>query len=178
MKKIVFTSMLCSLFFIALSAGARKIDAFPHVHSFLQATDPWIINAYRELYGRQPNVLKVNIHNYNNGSWSSYPELKGYVQAFQNSLRQQNIKIVTGATKNGQTIVGLFMNGQLLDASIVAQGGGNIVAQEGGNLVGPSGGTFQKTNATAGFSVGSSIGLLAGGTRRIVTSPKSAFIIK
>ena len=40
--------------------------------------DPWIFQAYCELYNRTPTALEVNIGNYNQGSWNNYGELKNY----------------------------------------------------------------------------------------------------
>ncbi len=50
-----------------------------------QQGDPWIIQAYKELYSRQPTPSELNINNYNNGSWKSYPELKQYVSGYISS---------------------------------------------------------------------------------------------
>lgn len=50
-----------------------------------QQGDPWILQAYRELYNRQPTAAELNINNYNRGSWSNYAELKNYVSKYQSS---------------------------------------------------------------------------------------------
>jgi len=44
--------------------------------------DPWIVQAYKELYGRTPNANECNIRHYNNGSWNSYSELVMYIKKF------------------------------------------------------------------------------------------------
>jgi hypothetical protein len=188
MKKLTFLLVLCSVFCISANAGAHKMSKHPRARVFQQLTgDPWIFNAYNDLYRRQPNALELNIHNYNNGTWGSYTELKQYVQDFQNSLRNQNITIAIGSTRNsGQLVAGLVINGQLVAASIVAAGGGNIVAAGGGNIVAAGGGNivaagggnFKVSTSTAGLSFGSNMGVLALGARRIPTSGKGAFVIK
>lgn len=50
-----------------------------------QQGDPWIIQSYKELYNRHPTQSELNIRNYNNGSWSSYTELKQYVSNYISS---------------------------------------------------------------------------------------------
>lgn len=47
-----------------------------------QTCDPWIVKAYKEYYQRNPTASECNIKNYNNGSWSSYEELQGYVRKY------------------------------------------------------------------------------------------------
>lgn len=52
--------------------------------SFVRAQncDPWIVQAYKEYYQRTPSATECNIKNYNNGSWNSYEELKGYIRKY------------------------------------------------------------------------------------------------
>ena len=52
--------------------------------TYVQAQcDPWIIQAYKELYGRTPSATECNIRNYNNGSWNSYGELISYIKNYK-----------------------------------------------------------------------------------------------
>ena len=56
MKKKLFIALL--LFFSAtLTTQAQSLKG-----------DPWIFNAYKDLYNRQPNAWELNIKNYNKGS--------------------------------------------------------------------------------------------------------------
>jgi hypothetical protein len=48
-----------------------------------QSCDTWIIQVYKQLYGRVPNSNECNIKNYNNGSWNSYDQLKEFIRKFQ-----------------------------------------------------------------------------------------------
>lgn len=48
-----------------------------------QNCDQWIVKAYQLLLNRTPSSQECNIKNYNNGSWSSYAELVGYVARYQ-----------------------------------------------------------------------------------------------
>lgn len=50
--------------------------------SFAQNCDPWVVQAYNQLYGRKPTAQECNIKNYNNGSWNNYCELVGYIAAY------------------------------------------------------------------------------------------------
>lgn len=52
-----------------------------------QNCDPWIVNAYKQLYQRNPTAEECNIRNYNNGSWNSYNELVSYIKAYQNKAK-------------------------------------------------------------------------------------------
>lgn len=45
--------------------------------------DPWITKIYLQLYGRNPTPAECNIKNYNNGSWNSYDQLKGFVRNYR-----------------------------------------------------------------------------------------------
>jgi hypothetical protein len=48
-----------------------------------QTCDPWITQAYKQLYQRNPTAEECNIKNYNNGSWNNYNELVGYIKTFK-----------------------------------------------------------------------------------------------
>ncbi|TCJ12653.1 hypothetical protein EPD60_15420 [Flaviaesturariibacter flavus] len=67
MKLKLFLPVLASICFTAAHA---------------QNCDPWIKQAYKELFGREPNGTECNIRNYNNGSWNSYDQLKGYIKTY------------------------------------------------------------------------------------------------
>lgn len=62
-KKLFLTTML--IIFLSINVTAQSLTG-----------DPWIFQAYKELYARSPNAFELNINNYNLGSWNSYPELK------------------------------------------------------------------------------------------------------
>jgi hypothetical protein len=44
--------------------------------------DPWIQQAYRQLYNREATAAECNIRNYNNGSWGNYDELLKYIKDY------------------------------------------------------------------------------------------------
>jgi len=58
--------------------------------------DPWIVSIYTELYQRKPNTEECNIKNYNNGSWSSYAQLKEYIKAYKSGPASLSPASVTG----------------------------------------------------------------------------------
>lgn len=120
-KKLFFATMLFVLAFnFSVSAQLKG--------------DPWIFNAYKELYGRQPNPLELNIKLYNSGSWNNYAELKNYVQQFQNSLQQQQWKI-SYATVKDNSVVGLYENGKQIAVDFISHNGGTIISGGAGNII-------------------------------------------
>lgn len=144
--------------------------------------DPWIFNAYKELYGRQPGPLELNIKLYNGGSWNNYGELKTYVQQFQSSLQQLQWKISYATIKNN-SVVGLFENGKQIavdfisndGGSIIPGGAGNIVAAGAGNIIGQDGSGIA-TSDLPGLGFANSHILQAG--TKAAKSGKGALIIK
>lgn len=54
--------------------------------------DPWIVKAYKSIYGKSPNATECNIRNYNNGSWGSYPELVQYIAMYNNNRPGNHLK--------------------------------------------------------------------------------------
>lgn len=150
MKQTLFVALLLSGFIFSTTSQAQNVNLFPK-ENFKKGQlinirepmpklkgDPWIFQAYTELYGRQPNAWELNIYNYNNGSWGSYAQLKGLVQGYQNYLSQQGIEIRTGGY-NGNVLVGFFRNGKQYGANVVAAGGANVVAAGGANVVAAGG---------------------------------------
>ena len=141
-----------------------------------QCRDPWINNAYKDVAGRSPvgeyEGGECNIRLYNNGSWSSYDELKGHVR----ELKDSGIKIGYAALSNGNTLMIVSGNGMTAivmlnrSGSVIAAGGVNVVAAGGGNFAG------QISRNTPGFSFTSSYSLQSG--RSIKTSGKGGLKIK
>lgn len=70
-------------FFLALLVNISLLS----INTQAQQGDPWIHQAYKELYNRQPTSAELNIQNYNRGSWSNYTELKNHVAKYQTSLK-------------------------------------------------------------------------------------------
>jgi hypothetical protein len=146
--------------------------------------DPWIFDAYREIYSRQPNAFELNIKNYNNGSWNNYEELKNYIKEYQASLSNQKMVIKTAVINKDKSLAGFFYNGKQIAASVVTHQGGNLIGMDGasligndaGSLVGPDGGTISFKNLpTVRFSSSSSYSLKAG--KVIKTSGKGVLVI-
>ena len=64
---------LCLLIFVITLAG----------NTHAQTCDPWIIQSYKQLYGRGPDQIECFISNYNNGSWNGYDQLKGLIRKYR-----------------------------------------------------------------------------------------------
>jgi hypothetical protein len=63
--------------------------------SSAQNCDPWIVQAYKQLYQRNPSADECNIKNYNNGSWNNYSELVGYIKTY-NTKKPATMPALTG----------------------------------------------------------------------------------
>lgn len=68
LKSLILLFILCS--FLAKNSNAQNCD-------------PWIVQIYKELYNASPTAKECDIKNYNNGSWNSYNELKGYIKQYK-----------------------------------------------------------------------------------------------
>jgi hypothetical protein len=101
-----------------------------------QKADPWIIQAYKEMYGRQPTTWELNINNYNLGSWNNYPELKRYVQEYQSSMQNNGYTVSLKALANNQTRVTFLQNGTAVAAGLIGNDAGSLVGNDGASLIG------------------------------------------
>lgn len=145
--------------------------------------DPWIFQAYKELYSRQPTAWEVNINLYNQGRWNNYNELKQYVQNYQASLSGSSLSISTQKVDNNRTAVVFNQNGRSIavdlitndGGTIIAQGGGNVINAGGANLIASGGGNLKDL---PGASLGSNRQLMAGDKKIIKTSGSGAIIIR
>ncbi|GAA4733971.1 hypothetical protein GCM10023229_10110 [Flavisolibacter ginsenosidimutans] len=170
MKKILSLSFLLCLLSFQLTVHAQK-------------GDPWIFQAYKEMYKRQPQPWELNINLYNQGHWNNYNELKQYVQQYQSSLSNMNIVTRTVPVKNNQSVVLFDQNGKSIAAdlitndggSVITIGGANVVAAGGGNVVASGGGNLKDL---PGASLGGSRQLMSGDKKIIKTSGSGAIIIR
>ncbi|MES2392811.1 MAG: hypothetical protein V4555_14290 [Acidobacteriota bacterium] len=134
-----------------------QADLMKRVGAASYCSDPWIGQVYYYTYNRYPSNAECNGQLYNRGQWSSYMDLASKVQAYQNSLHAAPMQIDTAATRRAlaqyhvdgggnliapQGVIVAYAGHFLIDANIVAQGGGNIVAQGGGNIVAQGGGNL------------------------------------
>lgn len=145
--------------------------------------DPWIFQVYKELYNRQPNAWELNIHNYNNGSWNNYTELKNYVTQYQTAMRGQGLNVRTVNLSNGLVAALFNQNGKAIAIDLITNDGGSIVASGGGNIVASGAGNIV-TNSTgnitglSGAYFGGNRTLQSTGTKVIPVSGNGALIIK
>jgi len=172
------------------------IDAYNRYKSgnFIKG-DPWIFQAYYELYSRVPNPIELNINLYNGGSWNNYGQLKSYIQQYQSSLAQNNLKMVSGKVKekdavalvdNNNNVLAVSLvspnGGQVISpggANVIASGGGNVISPGGGNVISPGGANFTFNNNTAGLNIGAGYSTQSTGVKRVIkTAGKGSIVVK
>lgn len=126
--------------------------------------DPWIFRAYMELYNRAPIAWELNIQNYNNGSWSNYNNLKGYIQQYHAALQSNGLAIKAGVL-NGKPVAVLMdeKNNQALAINLVTNDGGQLIAAGGGNVVSAGGGNVVSAGGGNVVSAGGGNVVSAGG---------------
>lgn len=128
--------------------------------------DPWINQAYNQLYHRAPSgsgaTGECNIMNYGGGHWTTYQDLVNKVQAYRGAPAAAPVAsrpatpamvAVSYHIDNNLNVVdarnviiaraGTYNLVNTNGSNIVAQGGGNIVAQGGGNIVAQGGGNMR-----------------------------------
>lgn len=184
----MYTQMIA--FFLLVSGFLQTASAesgAPEVNLVVKAAgDPWIHQAYVEMYRRQPTAWELNIYNYNNGSWSNYNELKQYIRDYHASLSKAGLSINTKDISGGQTLVGFNLTGKQValdlvstsDGKVIAAGGANVVAAGGANVVAAGGANLQVNANMAGVFTGNRYTVQSAGTTVVPTSGKGALIIK
>ncbi len=133
------------LFAILFSLGVTGL------HAQKPKGDPWIFQAYQELYYRQPNAWELNIRNYGDGSWKNYGELKSYIQQYQNSQKFQGLSVRTINLSNGQVAALFNKDGRAVAVDLITNDGGSIVASGAGNIVASGAGNIV-TNASGNIT--------------------------
>lgn len=128
--------------------GAALMAALPAVAAPGVCRDPWITQAVREVTGRAPNGEgeggDCTYTQYGGGHWSSYQQLKGFVQQRLGapSLSYNRSSGITAATFRSlpkRTYNGVpqaLYNGQWLKigpAGLITNDGGTIMTNAGGN---------------------------------------------
>lgn len=157
--------------------------------------DPWIFQAYYELYTRIPNPIELNINLYNGGSWNDLGQLKGYIQEYQKSLSQNNLRMISGKVKdkdvaavvdNNNNVIAVSLvslnSGQVISpggGNVISAGGDNVISPGGGNVISPGGGNLTINNNTAGLTVGAGYSTQSTGVKRVIkTAGKGTIAIK
>ncbi|MCE3282987.1 MAG: hypothetical protein K0Q66_1724 [Chitinophagaceae bacterium] len=157
--------------------------------------DPWIFKAYCELYNRVPTFWETNIKNYNNGSWSSYDELKKFIQEYFTSLSNNKLEVkmakAQGAKSNELAVV-FVLDGKIQAANLIGNDAGSLLAiggeainakgvtkligMDGATLIGMDGATLKDLAGVqflSGYTVKS-----GDGSKTIKTSGKTSLVIK
>jgi len=172
-KKLSFALLLFILAFNFYAGAQMKLTG-----------DPWIKQAYQELYSRQPNAWEYNIKNYNSGSWNNYSELKNYVSQYQSSMTTQRLNTSTALLPDNNIAVFFVQGGKSIAVDLIAQDGGTLIAAGAGNIALNSGANFlSKVGITvksdlAGVYFGSKYAVQSTGTKVIPVSGKGALIIR
>jgi hypothetical protein len=131
--------------------------------SSLVSGDPWIMEIYQKLYGRRPNSLELNIKLYNNGNWSSYEQLSGFIQQFQKSLTDNGLIIETALLNSSHNLVAIKKDGVYIAANILENKGGNVVAAGGANVVAAGGANVVSAGGANVVAAGGGNVVAAGG---------------
>ena len=182
--KFICMLILCAAFSFTAGANSKNLLS---TTSLSVPPNPMIIQAYKEIYHRKPNTWELNVHNYNNGSWKTYPELKGYVQQFQTALKKQKLAIAVGLTKNtGQSAVGFAVNNKLIGADIaadvngeiIAEGGPKVTAQMGTLVVAEDGRNYVIVPELSGVNFGTTKDMPKPGEKHFATSGNGVLIIQ
>ena len=151
--------------------------------------DPWIFNAYKEMYNRQPSNWELNIVLYNGGSWNSYQQLKSFITEYQNSMSSEGITTKT-YTKGDKSLVAFDKGNKTIAVDlisidggrVIAAGGGNVIAAGGGNIISGGAGNIISGGAGNFSSLGgvtpspSKYGGLSGGSVRVKSSGKGSLV--
>ena len=140
MRNLIITAQL---FFAILLTSAVKAQT---------RIDPWITMAYKELYNRKPSSTEVNIKNYNNGSWNSYDELKGYIRDYVNNKTNNTTTYATSPTAvigrikggkiDGRSVFAIVDGAFVKTINLIGNDGSTLIGLDGSTLIGNDGGTL------------------------------------
>ncbi len=129
---------------LGATAGSTILFSAP---AAAQCADPWVTQAVQEVTGRTPRgsgqTGECNIKNYNAGSWSSYSDLKTYVQRL---LGQRLVLPTAGIAGRAQVRIDRNQATQIrtVNGQQQFQHNGrwyNLIGNDGSTLVGQDGGT-------------------------------------
>ncbi|WP_162910742.1 hypothetical protein [Hymenobacter oligotrophus] len=122
-------------------------------------TDPWINIAWQQLSSRpngEQGVCDCDPRNYNNGSWSNFAELLGYVRQYRSSA----VRLNYAKMQDGSYVVqAIYNNAPLGIVRVDAQGrtlasGGSAVAAGGLGTLGASSRNHRTATSNGSFMVG------------------------
>jgi len=143
--------------------GYQSSKSAPNLSSSMVSGDPWIMQIYQQLYSRRPNSWELNIKNYNNGSWSSFEQLREYIQQFQKSMNDNGIRIETALLNESINLVVLKKGDKTLAVNILQNTGGNVVAAGGANVIAAGGGNVVAAGGANVVAAGGANVVAAGG---------------
>ena len=138
MKRSIITLQIVFCLLLTTSVKAQRVD-------------PWIVQAYQELYKRYPTTEETNIYNYNNGSWNSYDQLKGYIRNYINNKIINTpttyaplpvTGTIKGGTYNGRSALALLDGNKVIALNLIGNDGSTLVGNDGASLIGNDGSTL------------------------------------
>ncbi len=113
--------------------------------------DAWITQAFKEVRGSTPagwgSTNECSIQLYNNGSWSSYNQLRDAVRAYHNSMRVTPIKFLpvykpnVNFTTNKDAVAIIAAEGSTarLAARLVGNDGASLIGNDSAGMVAAGG---------------------------------------
>ncbi len=150
-----------------------------HSSVVAQNISPWLFQAYKELYNRKPTAWEKNYELYNGGIWSTFSEIKGYIQQYQESTKKSGLSLSLINLNNGKSAVFFNQNGKLIAVDLIANDAGTLIASGAVNIVAAGiANVITSNNANLpGITIGSKNSIQSAGTKIIPMAGKVILII-
>ena len=173
MKYTIITLQLVLCLLLTTSVKAQRVD-------------PWIVQAYQELYKRYPTTEETNIYNYNNGSWNSYEQLKGYIQNYINNKIINTpttyaptpvTGTINGGRYDGRNALALLEGNKVITLNLIGSDGSTLVGNDGASLIGNDGSTLVGNDGASLIGVGGSTLISNNNTYPLISNTPSLRVI-
>ncbi len=144
-----------------------------------QSISPWLYKGYKELYNREPTAWEKNYELYNGGIWSAYSEIKGYIQQYQESMKNSGLSLTIINLNNGKSAVLFYQNGKPIAVDLIANDAGTLIASGAANLVAAGVTNIVSSNNAnlPGITIGSKNFLPSVALKTIPTAGKGILIL-
>jgi hypothetical protein len=145
--------------------GGGNWSSYPDLVNKVRAAgvckDPWITQAFKEVKGSGPAgwglTNECTIKLYNNGSWSSYNQLRDAVRAYHNSIRVTPILFVpvykpgvnTTTDKNAVAVIAIEGLAARLQARLVGNDGASLIGNDSAGIIAASTSTLKRADMVA-----------------------------
>lgn len=159
------------VFFILFALSYSSVRA--------QNISPWLFQAYKELYIREPNAWEKNYALYNGGIWSTFSEIKGYIQQYQESMKKSGLSLSLIKVNNSKSAVFFYQNGKPIAVDLIANDAGTLIATGAVNFISAGFANIISTSNgnLPGITIGSKNSLQSAGTKIIPVGGKVILII-